>query len=37
MMRVGVVFDNTVRPETTGVYCYRALGELASAGRLVGD
>ncbi len=34
MMRVGVVFDNTVRPETTGVYCYRALGELASAGQI---
>ena len=34
MMRVGVVFDNTVRPETTGVYCFRALGELASAGRI---
>ncbi len=34
MMRVGVVYDNSVRPETTGVYCDRALRELASAGRI---
>src|SRR5262249_36214570 len=26
--RVAVVFDDTARPETTGVYCRRALGSL---------
>lgn len=27
---VAVVFDNSLRPETTGTYCLKALGELAS-------
>jgi O-antigen biosynthesis protein len=26
--RVAVIFDNQVRPDTTGVYCRRALGQL---------
>jgi FkbM family methyltransferase len=26
--RVAVIFDNRVRPDTTGVYCRRALGQL---------
>lgn len=26
--RIAVVFDNTLRPETTGLYCRRALGQL---------
>src|SRR5258708_4179910 len=26
--RVAVIFDNTARPGTTGVYCRRALGQL---------
>ena len=26
--RVAVIFDNKVRPDTTGVYCRRALGQL---------
>lgn len=26
--RVALIFDNTLRPETTGVYCRRALGRL---------
>lgn len=26
--RIAIVFDNTLRPETTGLYCRRALGEL---------
>ena len=29
MMRIAMVFDNQVRPDTTGVYCRRALGRLA--------
>ncbi|MDB5387279.1 MAG: wbbL 5, partial [Planctomycetaceae bacterium] len=32
--RVAVVFDNSVRRETTGVYCRHALSELVSEGRL---
>lgn len=28
IQRVAVIFDNTARPETTGVYCRRALGEM---------
>lgn len=32
--RVGIVFDNSVRPETTGIYCRRALSELVRAGIL---
>lgn len=32
--RVAVIFDNTQRPETTGIYCRRALGELVQAGRI---
>ena len=31
LSRVAVAFDNTLRPETTGLYVRRALG------RLVGD
>src|SRR5260370_30363950 len=27
-LRVAVIFDNTLRPDTTGVYCRRALGQL---------
>lgn len=27
--RVAIVFDNKVRPDTTGVYCRRALGQIA--------
>lgn len=30
--RVGIVFDNSVRPETTGIYCRRALSELVRDG-----
>ncbi|MBI3862380.1 MAG: glycosyltransferase [Planctomycetia bacterium] len=26
--RVAVIFDNTARPDTTGIYCRRALGQL---------
>lgn len=29
--RVAVVFDNQTRPETTGIYCLRALSELTRA------
>ncbi len=28
-IRVAIIYDDTARPETTGVYCRRALGELA--------
>jgi GT2 family glycosyltransferase/tetratricopeptide (TPR) repeat protein/2-polyprenyl-3-methyl-5-hydroxy-6-metoxy-1,4-benzoquinol methylase len=28
LTRVALIFDNTARPETTGVYCRRALGRL---------
>lgn len=28
LKRVALIFDNLARPETTGVYCRRALGEL---------
>lgn len=28
-MRIALIFDHKVRPDTTGVYCRRALGELA--------
>ncbi|HUT93884.1 MAG TPA: glycosyltransferase [Thermoguttaceae bacterium] len=27
--QIALVFDDTIRPETTGTYCHRALGELA--------
>jgi hypothetical protein len=27
-LRVAIIFDDTARPETTGGYCRRALGEL---------
>lgn len=33
-MRVALLFDNALRPETTGIYCRRALGELVQIGRL---
>ncbi|MBX3436539.1 MAG: glycosyltransferase [Planctomycetaceae bacterium] len=33
-MRVAVLFDDRCRPETTGVYCHRALQELAGCGRV---
>lgn len=32
--RIAILFDNTDRPETTGFYCRRALGELVQDGRL---
>src|SRR5437870_6299913 len=28
IQRVAIIFDNQARPETTGVYCRRALGQL---------
>jgi hypothetical protein len=28
IQRVALIFDGTARPETTGVYCRRALGSL---------
>jgi hypothetical protein len=34
MERIAIIFDNSLRPETTGIYCRRALGELAQAGRI---
>ncbi len=34
MKRIAVIFDNRPRPETTGLYCRRALGELVSSGQL---
>jgi hypothetical protein len=34
MTRVALLFDNTLRRETTGFYCRRALGKLAEAGRI---
>jgi O-antigen biosynthesis protein len=30
-MNVAVIFDGVTRPETTGVYCRRALAQLAQA------
>jgi GT2 family glycosyltransferase/tetratricopeptide (TPR) repeat protein/2-polyprenyl-3-methyl-5-hydroxy-6-metoxy-1,4-benzoquinol methylase len=29
IQRIAIIFDNKARPETTGVYCRRALGKLA--------
>ena len=34
MTRVAVLFDNTVRPETTGLYVRRALGAWLQSGRI---
>jgi len=34
MLRVAIIFDNTLRPETTGTYCLRALEELAREERI---
>ncbi len=34
MSRIALLFDNTQRPETTGVYCRRALGQLVQIGRI---
>lgn len=34
MKRIAVIFDNRPRPETTGLYCRRALGELVCSGQL---
>src|SRR4051812_20010710 len=34
MRRVALLYDDTIRPETTGVYCRRALGELVASGRI---
>ena len=28
--RVALIFDHKARPETTGVYCHRALGPLVA-------
>jgi GT2 family glycosyltransferase/tetratricopeptide (TPR) repeat protein/2-polyprenyl-3-methyl-5-hydroxy-6-metoxy-1,4-benzoquinol methylase len=33
--RIAIVFDNTLRPETTGLYCRRALGELIEVEHLL--
>ncbi|MBI1349395.1 glycosyltransferase [bacterium] len=33
--RLAVVFDNTLRPETTGTYCRRALGKLVEVEHLL--
>lgn len=33
--RVAIVFDNTARPETTGLYCRRALGRLVEVEHLL--
>ena len=36
--RVAIIFDNTARPDTTGVYCRKALGELVEVAHfLPGD
>lgn len=37
MHRVAVIFDNTIRPDTTGVYCRRALGELVEVEHFLPD
>ncbi|WP_417848333.1 hypothetical protein [Thalassoglobus sp.] len=34
MKRIAVIFDNQLRPETTGLYVRRALGEMVQAGFL---
>src|SRR5262245_44665524 len=34
MTRIALLFDNSLRPETTGVYCRRALTDLVIAGRI---
>lgn len=34
MMSVAVVFDDSMRPDTTGIYCHRALRELCAAGKI---
>ncbi len=34
MKRVAVIYDDQPRPETTGLYCRRALGALAQSGRI---
>lgn len=34
-MKVGIVFDNQQRPETTGYYCRRALGPLVDLEHLL--
>lgn len=34
MTQVAIIFENRVRPETTGLYCRRALGELLHTGLL---
>lgn len=34
-LRVAVVFDNTLRKETTGLYCRRALGRLVEVEHLL--
>jgi GT2 family glycosyltransferase/2-polyprenyl-3-methyl-5-hydroxy-6-metoxy-1,4-benzoquinol methylase/tetratricopeptide (TPR) repeat protein len=35
--RVALVFDNTARPETTGLYCRRALGNLVEVEHFLPD
>jgi len=35
MKRIAIIFDNRARPETTGLYCRRALGEMVHAGQLI--
>lgn len=34
MHRIAIIFDNTLRPETTGTYCHRALAELVRSGTI---
>src|SRR5579884_3785572 len=35
MPRVAIIFDNRERPETTGGYCLRALGEMVEVGHFL--
>lgn len=35
MKRIAIIFDNCARPETTGLYCRRALGDMVQAGQLI--
>jgi hypothetical protein len=35
--RIAIVFDNKIRPETTGTYCYRALKQLVDTTHILPD
>lgn len=35
--RIAIVFDNRIRPETTGTYCYRALKQLVNTTHYLPD